>query len=168
MRQILAELCELLSEQKTLLENMLVMAREEQQIIIRGESEKLEDIVRKELRELSKLGAAEKKRTTLHKAIAAELGMPAEELTVTAIAERAEPDERTAIVKLQKELTELISQHTTLNLENRDLIEAHMDYSETMLDLMVGVEDPLNNFYGDDGKASPDKKKTTGLFDGHA
>jgi len=168
LRQILAELCELLSEQKTLLENMLVMAREEQQIIIRGESEKLEDIVRKELRELSKLGAAEKKRTTLHKAIAAELGMPAEELTVTAIAERAEPDERTAIVKLQKELTELISQHTTLNLENRDLIEAHMDYSETMLDLMVGVEDPLNNFYGDDGKASPDKKKTTGLFDGHA
>jgi len=164
----LGELCALLLEQKSVLEIMLELSREERQIIINGESEKLEDVVRRELRELSKLGAIEKKRTALHNAIAAEFGLPEQGLTVSAIAERAQPDEREAIVKLQKELTAIISQHTLLNTENRELIKAHIEYSETMLDMMVGTEDPLNNFYGGDGKAAPEKKKTTGFFDSHA
>jgi len=37
-----------------------------------------------------------------------------------------------------------------------------------MLELMVGSEDPLNNMYGGDGKAAPDRKKATGFYDGHA
>ena len=168
MRQVLVELCALLSEQKNVLESLLEMAREERQIILNGEAKKLEDVVRRELRELSKLGAIERKRTALHKAIAEEFALPVQELTVSAIAGRAQPDERDAIVALQKELSSLISQHTALNGENRELIKAHMEYSQTMLDLMVGVEDPLNNFYGGDGKAAPDRKKTKGLFDGHA
>ena len=168
MRQVIGELCALLLEQKSVLEIMLGLSREERQIIINGESEKLEDVVRQELRELSKLGAIEKKRIALHKAIAAELGLPEQELTVSAIAECAQPDEREAIVKLQKELTAIIGQHTLVNTENRELIKAHIEYSETMLDMMVGSEDPLNNFYGGDGKAAPEKKKTTGFFDSHA
>jgi len=168
LRQVLSELCALLLEQKNVLAIMLRLSQEERQIIMNGESEKLEDIVRQELRELSKLGAIEKKRIALHKTIAAELDLPEQELTVSAIAGRAGPDEREAIVKLQKELTALISQHTALNTENRELIKAHIEYSETMLDMMVGSEDPLNNFYSGDGKAVPEKKKTTGFFDSHA
>ena len=168
MRQVFRDLCALLTEQKSVLEGMLELSREERQIIIDGKSEKLEEIVRQELRELSKLGAIEKKRAALHKEIAAVIGVPAQGLTVSVIAGRAQPDECEAIVKLQKELTGIISRHTALNMENRELIKAHMEYSETMLDLMVGSEDPLNNFYGVDGKAAPEKKRTTGLFDGHA
>jgi len=158
----------LLFEQKSVLERILALSQEERQIIIGGESEKLEDIVRQELRELSKLGALEKKRTALHKTISAELGLPEREVTVSAIAKRAEPDEREEITGLQKVLTSLISQHTALNLENRELIKAHLEYSETMLDIMVDVEDPLNNFYGGDGKAASERKRATGFFDGHA
>jgi len=168
MRKIFKELYDLLLDQKKALEHLLELSREERQIIICGEANKLEKVVRLELKELSKLGAIEKKRMALHKSIASELKLPENELTVTAIAERAEPDEREAIRKLQAELMELISEHTALNAENRELLSAHLEYSETMLDLMVGVEDPLNNFYGGDGKAAPDRKKTTGLFDGSA
>jgi len=158
----------LLTDQKSVLESLLEMALEERQIIINGESSMLEDVVRRELRELSKLGALEKKRATLNREITEELRLHDQELTVTVIAERAEPDEREVIVELQKELTALISKHTALNMENRELVKAHMEYSETMLDIMVGVEDPLNNFYGGDGKAALEKRKTMGLFDGHA
>jgi len=168
LRPILGELCSLLLEQRQVLEDLLMLAKEERQIIVDGESDKLEAIVRSELRELSKLGGIEKKRTALHKVIAKELGLPEEELNVSAIAGRAEPDEREEIIKLQKELTALISQHTALNMENRELIKTHLEYTETMLDIMVDSEDPLNNFYGDDGKASPERKKATGFFDGHA
>jgi flagellar biosynthesis/type III secretory pathway chaperone len=165
---VLEELCALLLEQKAVLESLLALSKEERQVIVDGEADKLEAIVRQELRELSKLGQVEKKRAALHKTIAVEFRLPEQALTVTAIAERAAPEEREAIVRLQKELTSLISQHTAINMENRELIKAHIEYSETMLELLVDPEDPLNNFYGGDGKAAPDRKKTTGFYDGRA
>jgi len=168
MRNSLADLCSLLIEQKEVLGNMLALSKEERQIIINGESEKLENVIRLELKELNKLGGIEKNRLALHKVIAAELGIPADDITVSKIAEKAEPDEKNAITTLQKELMQLIEEHTAINAENRELINAHMEYSETMLELMVGSEDPLNNMYGMDGKAAPERKKATGFYDGHA
>jgi len=168
MRQRLADLCSLLAEQKEVLGNMLALAKEEQQIIISGESDKLESIIRLELKELNKLGAVEKDRLALHKVIAAELGLKDDDITVSKITEKVEPDEREAIRKLQAELIPLIEEHSAVNMENRELIKSHIEYSETMLQLMVGSEDPLNNMYGGDGKAAPERKKATGFYDGHA
>jgi len=165
MRQ---ELFDLLLEQKSVLTNMLELSREERRIILSNDIGELESIVRLELRELSKLGAIEKKRLALHKDIAAEFGLPEKDLTVSAIAQRAQPDDREAIIKLQTELMDLINQHTDVNMENRELIKAHLEYSEAMLELMVDSEDPLNNFYGGDGKAASERKKSTGFFNGHA
>ena len=168
MRQTLADLCALLQEQKEVLGNMLELSKEERHILINGEADKLENVIRLEFKELNKLGAVERKRLALHKVIAAELGLQDDEITVSNIADKAQPDERDAIRKLQNELMQLIEEHTALNLENRELIKSHVEYSETMLELMVGSEDPLNNMYGVDGKAAAEKKKTTGLYDGHA
>jgi len=168
MRQVLEELYSLLLEQKQMLEVLLDLSREERRIIISGEASKLEDIVVKEMRELRKLNSIEKKRLALHPAIASELGLSENDLTVSDIAERAEPDERVTLKNMQVELTSLLKQHKDLNLENRELVEAHFEYSEAVLDLIVDFEDPLNNFYGEDGKAPADRKKTTGFFDGRA
>ena len=168
MRPLLKELCDLLAEQKEILERMLELSVEERRVIISGESEQLEGVVRQELRELSKLNAKEKKRATLHKDISAELGLPEGDITVSAIAQRAEPDERVAIKNLQTELSALIRQHAEMNTENRELIKAHIEYTEAVLDILVDSEDPLNNFYGGDGKTTNDRKKSTGFYDGHA
>ena len=168
MRQSLETLYSLLLEQKQLLEGLLELSREERRIIISGEASKLEAVVVREMRELSKLNAIEKKRLELHPVIAEEIGLTENDLTVSSIAERSDPDERTTLKNIQFELTELLKQHKDLNSENRDLIEAHFEYSEAVLDLIVDFEDPLNNFYGEDGKTASDRKKTTGFFDGHA
>ena len=168
MRQTLEDLYSLLLEQKQLLEILLDLSREERRIIISGEAPKLEEVVIKEMRELSKLNAIEKKRLALHPAIAGELGLTENDLTVSAIAEHTEPDERVLLKNIQVELTSLLKQHKDLNMENRELIEAHFEYTEAVMDLIVDYEDPLNNFYGEDGKAPADRKKTTGFFDGHA
>jgi len=168
MRESITDLCALLEEQKCVLERMLELAKEERQIIIKGESEKLEGVIRLELKELNKLGAIEKKRLALHKLIAAQMGLPDENITVSMIAEQAEPDESEAIKKLQTELMPIIEEHAAVNSENRELIKSHLEYSETMLELMVGSEDPLNNMYGGDGKAAADRKKSTGFYSGHA
>ena len=168
MRQLLQDLFDLLVEQKTALENMIGLSYEERHAIIRNDSEEIEKIVHKELRELSRLGAIEKKRAALHPAICDELGLPATGVTVSAIASSAMPDEREAYKKLQTELTQLIDRHTNLNLENRELIKEHLEYTESVLELMVDPEDPLNNFYGGDGKAVREKKRSTGFFDKQA
>ena len=168
MRQTLADLCAILLEQKAVLENMFELAKEERQIIVSGESDRLEDVIRLEIRELNKLGAIEKRRLALHRDIAAMLGLQDDEMTVSKIAAKAQPDERDAIVKIQTDLVALIEEHSAINMENRELIKSHIEYSETMLELMVGSEDPLNNMYGGDGRAAPDRKKTTGFYDGHA
>ena len=168
MRQVIAELCDLLGEQKGVLGEMLRLSGEERSIIVSGDAERLEGIVRLELKALSKLGAIEKKRLALHERISQELGIPGKDINVTAIALRAEPTERREIRKLQEELTKLIREHAALNMENRELINAHIEYSEMMVNLMVGSEDPLNNFYGGDGRATEEKKKTTGFFDSRA
>ena len=166
MRQIIIELCGLLEEQKSVLHEMLDLARKERSIIVSGEASLLEDIVRREFRELSKLGAIEKKRLKLHAGLSAEFGLPEKDITVTAIAAIAESDEREALGKLQTELRTLVDEHSGINKENRELIDAHMEYSEMVMNLMVGSEDPLNNFYGGDGKAVEDSKRATAFFDG--
>ena len=169
MRPTLESVYNLLLEQKSVLETMLEMSREERRIIISGEASLLEEIVRREIRALSKLNAIEKKRAALHPAVSAEIGLPEEKITISAIAQLAEPEEREALKELQTELTALLKQHAELNKENKELIEAHFEYTEAVLDLVVDFEDPLNNFYGGDGKTTAqERKKTTGFFDGHA
>jgi flagellar biosynthesis/type III secretory pathway chaperone len=168
MRESITNLCALLEEQKDVLGRMLELAKDERQIIIKGESDKLEDVIRLELKQLNKLGAIEKKRLELHKIIAVQLGLPDEDITVSGIASIAAPDESEKIKRLQTELMSIIEEHTAVNNENRELIKSHLEYSETMLDLMVDSEDPLNNMYGGDGKAAPDRKKSSGFYSGHA
>ena len=168
MRQVLEELLDLLTTQKGILENLLELAYLERLTIIKGENDKLEEVVRSELRELSKLGSIEKKRAALHQTISKEFGLATKDITVSEIVRRALPDEREALRNMQSELTELIGRHAEINKENRELIETHREYSEAMLNLLVESEDPLNNFYDGDGKATPGRKKTTGFFDGHA
>ncbi|MCL2046256.1 MAG: flagellar protein FlgN [Oscillospiraceae bacterium] len=168
MRPVLIELCKLLSQQKAVLERILELSLEERRIIISGEAESLEEIVRSGLQELNKLGAIEKKRLALHGELATQFRLPIEEVNVSAIAKLATPQEGAAIRELQSELTMLISAHMEVNAENRELIDTHIEYSEIMINLMVDSEDPLNNFYDGDGNASPDRKKTTGFFDSRA
>lgn len=167
MRQILTDLCAILEEQKGVLKNMLELSKEERLILVNAQSDKLEDVIRLEFKEVGKLNVVEKRRLELMKTIASDMGIAEDDLTVTKIAEASEPDERSAIRSLQEELTALIEEHSAVNKENKSLIEAHVEYSQMMMELMVGVEDPLNNMYSGDGRAAPERKKK-GLYDGHA
>ena len=169
MRQSLEQLCGLLEEQKGVLESMLELSLEERQIIICGDADRLDGIVRQKHRGVSKLGALEKKRMAILPDVERDLRLPqGGGTTVSLVAKRAEPGEREVIGKLQEELTALLKRHTALNKENHELIKSHFDYADAMLNLMVDPEDPLNNFYGGDGKAAPERKRTTGFFDGQA
>jgi flagellar biosynthesis/type III secretory pathway chaperone len=168
MRQFLIDLVSLLEQQKAALKILLDLSDQERRILVEGKSHLLEDIIRRELKELSKINALEKKRKAMHEDLALAFGLDEEEITISAIAERSDEDERQVIVALQQELTELLRHHTELNKENRELIKAHLDYTDMMLQTAAPHEDPLNNFYGGDGKTAQGGKRNTGFFDGQA
>jgi len=168
MRQTILDLCGILQDEKTIIADLLELAKEEREIIIAGESTKLEDIIRLQIKQINKLGALEKKRTEINKRISIEIGIPETAITITAILESATQNEKVRLAPLQKQLTTMVEQHATINAENRELIKSHLEYSETMLELMAGAEDPLNNMYGGDGKAAVERRKSTGFIDGHA
>ena len=168
MRQVLVELYDLLNEQKVILNDLLDLSREEQRILVNGESDLLEAVVRRELKELSKLGAVERNRTVLNKTLATEFGLPEDGVNITEISTKVEPAEKETLLKIQKELIALIDEHSQMNSQNRDHIKSHMEYSSAMLDMLAEPDDPLNNFYGGDGKSTVDKKKATGFYTGHA
>ena len=168
MRQVLIELCDLLNNQKDILNKLLELSLEEQQILIKGQSDKLEAVVRLELKELSKLGACERKRVKLCETIATELGLQSEDITISKIAENVTNEEKEVLVKLQTELLSLAGKHTELNSQNRELVNSHMEYSNAIIELMTEPDDPLNNFYGDDGRETSNRKKSTGFYSGHA
>jgi len=168
MRQTILDLCSILQDEKTIVKGLLELAKEEREVIVAGESGKLEAIIKLQIKQLNKLGALERKRTEINKAISKESGIPESQITITAILETSDPNERVKLSNLQNEITALIAEHTAINAENRDLIKSHIEYSDTMLELMVGAEDPLNNMYGGDGRAATERKKSTGFYDGHA
>ncbi|MCL2248402.1 MAG: flagellar protein FlgN [Oscillospiraceae bacterium] len=168
MRQTILDLCSILQDEKTIVKGLLELAKEEREVIVAGESGKLEAIIKLQIKQLNKLGALERKRTEINKTISQESAIPESQITITAILETSDPNERVNLSNLQNQITALIAEHTAINAENRELIKSHIEYSDTMLELMVGAEDPLNNMYGGDGKAATERKKSTGFYDGHA
>jgi len=168
MRQTILDLCSILQDEKTIVKGLLELAKEEREVIVAGESGKLEAIIKLQIKQLNKLGALEKKRTEINKTISKESGISESQITITAILETSDPNERVKLSNLQNQITALIAEHTAINAENRELIKSHVEYSETMIELMVGAEDPLNNMYGGDGKSASERKKSTGFYDGHA
>ena len=165
MKQVLEELCGLLYEQKSVQEELLRLSTDKRQIIKSGDTESLNATVSRELGELSKLRNIERRRTALLPTISDELGIAPQDVTVSTVIEHADEDRKDELRALQRELLSLLNMQAEINAINQDMLKAQLEYTDAMLEVMVGSEDPLNNFYGDDGKASADKKRATGFLD---
>lgn len=165
MRQLLKDLSALLEEQVEILTKMLELSKEERQIIVKGESSKLEAVVREQIKELSKVNEIERRRTELHNDLALAFGLEPKDVTISAIAERSSVEERKVLEDVKTRLLSLLDQQTAINNENKELIKAHQEYTEAMTELMSQPTDPLNNLYGVDGKTADERLKNTGFFD---
>ena len=159
------QLVALLEEYRDVLQSLLDLSYEKRQTIIEAKTERLSEIVQAELRVLSEMKSLEKRRLTLVNEIAPEFGVPASELTVSRIADGAEYEQANRLRALLVEMDAIVGSQVQLNSANKELLDAHLEYSEVMLNLMIDSADPLNNFYSEDGSTEGDKKIGIGLFD---
>lgn len=165
MRQELTDLHALLQEQKTLQQELLDLSHEKRQVVMQGDAARLAELSALEQRGVTRLKNLSKRLARLLPELAAFLGIPEEEVSLSQVMKRLEAGEHETFARLQKELTGLYHAQTEINQVNRQLLEAHLEYADAMLGILVSDEDPLNNFYGDDGKMPDERKKVTGLFD---
>ena len=165
MKDLLEQLRLLLEEQQQIQQQLLDLSHEKKRVIIENKTERLGEIVQLELRQLAALNALEKRRLKLLLQLSPFCGVPVSDLTVGMLIERAEEQQREPLRRLQRLLVAMLREQTALNSEIKDLLEAHLEYSEVMLNLMVDSQDPLNNLYSGTGRAEDDIKIGTALFD---
>ena len=167
MRQSLDKLAISLREQSEALGAILELSREVRSIVVEKDVRLLGTAVRKELNAIKKMNAIADNTRAAFEAVTVELNLKENCKTIGEIISHLEPDERMIIQTLRDELTINLEELAELNIDNQEYIETRLEYSEYLVDLIVAEEDPLNNFYGDEGYTDFERKKS-GFFDSQA
>ena len=166
MIQELEDFYTLLREQRNTQQELLDLSYEKKQTIISNNTQRLNEIVQQEMKLLSTINSVEKRRAKALPKLSKNMNVPENSITLNTIIEHTAGEIRKRFILLKKEMNALLKTQVEINDLNQELLKTHIDYTNTMLDLIVGAEDPLNNLYGGDGKA-PEKaaRKNAGLFD---
>jgi flagellar biosynthesis/type III secretory pathway chaperone len=151
VRPVLGELNAWLVRALDAHEALIALSGQKRGAIIKGDTERIADIVSRELRELAGMNNAERARLALLPALSAELGV-AEGATLGTMAEAAEPGESRELRRLQKDLLGAAARLRDLNAANRRLIESQLEYTEVMLNLLMSPSEPVTAMYGEDGR----------------
>lgn len=165
MSDRIESLVELLTEYKRVLSDLLELSYEKRKVIIESMTDRLSEIVQTELRALSQIKTLEKQRTELIEAISEANGVAPSELTLSIIADGAPKKQEQELRALHRELSAIASSQMEINAANKALLDAQLEHSEVMLNLMIDSTDPLNNLYTLDGTTEGEKKITSGYID---
>ena len=166
MQNALDNMITLLSEQKKIQKELLSLSYEKRRAVLNNQTDLINGIVQKESMFLTATQALEKKREQVLSVLSKHFGMPENEITVTVIIKKTSGELQREFIAAQKELSAVLKTQTELNHLNQDLLKTQLDYTNMMLNLLVGPEDPLNNLYDDNGKMSEQTpRKKAGLID---
>jgi flagellar biosynthesis/type III secretory pathway chaperone len=154
---------ELLTELKTAQEDLYSLASRKRDAVLKNNTDDLAGIVQLEYAQLSRMNHLEKKRLALLREGWGEKGPG---MTVAMLAEEAGDPMAARLRQVRQELLALMTRLKELNRENRTFVETQLEYTEMMLNLLGSPADPLNNFYGTDGRSSDsDFKAGSSVFD---
>lgn len=145
---------DVLAEQAAVLEALLALSREKRGAVLQNDTERLTEIVGGESRALSRMAKAEKRWAAVLPPAWEALGLTGEPVTLRVLIEHAEGEQRARLSSLHGEISATLDALKAQNTENGQLVEAQLAYTDMMLGLLGGSADPLNNFYGTDGRAS--------------
>lgn len=158
-------LLDIMRETESDQEELLQLALQKRPAILGNKTEELNEIVSREYRLLSQMKNTEKRRAAVVSETAVEAGVPVEELTLFALAERLPETVAAELGAVRDSILKVADLLKTENAINGSLLETQLSYTGMMLDLFGSTEDPINNFYGSDGKSSGPEVKRNNIFD---
>jgi len=164
LKPMVAVLSAMLREHEALLD----AAKRKKTALIGNDNAGLNGIVKQEVEHLHRIEKLEGERQGMSKLLAARLGLPVPELTVTKMSAIAgTPEEREEILRLSNALTAVIGELKERNELNKQLIEQSLDFVRGSIELLT--ESPQVPTYGDTGDThAAYGNKRTSFFDSKA
>lgn len=152
----------LLDRQLELYQSLVEMSHRKQQVLVRGDLQELESIIKAEQALLWQAGKLEESRLALQGELAASAGLKPEELDLSKLAELAGEPFASRYKSLQGCMVAIMDQLGAINRLNMELIEQSLSYINFSLELLSGAE--AGETYTPAGK-SPGRKDVTRLLD---
>lgn len=145
MDRLITALQKVLKQETKEYSEMLALAGEKKECLIKNDVEVLEHIVAKEWTVLKKIKQLETEREGLIGKIAALCRMPKETLRLEHILSFLDGHIQDDFMRIKKELENVLSELSGRNIVNRGLIDTHLAYSAFCVNLLTGH---LNNKLG--------------------
>lgn len=159
----LGEIISCLEKQKSIYEELLSISREKKQVLIDGNVEKLDSMVKREGNLIIEIGDLENKREKAVEALAKELGCSSKELTVSYVCDRVADKRVGKIMSLADSIGNILKELKELNHINGKLIEQSLEYVNFSINLVADVLEGQKAVY----EANEEENKGNGvrLFD---
>ena len=152
MQHLLDDVSQLLAEEYRVYERLFDASRAEQSCLVESDANRLDHTL-VEVRELvSRAQSIAERRTVLLCRLSEQTGIPAEQLTLTRLAEMAGGPAGVRFDRMRKEFQGLMSRLHKLNGTNLLLIRNSLDMNDRTARLILGETGQVH-FYGDTGAA---------------
>lgn len=158
---------EILRQEAQSYQELLQLSRDKNKAIISNDVDTITEIGKSESQLLMRLERTENNRVREIDALARELSLPEEEITLTYLRQHATPREKIQITALQKALGKIVEELAGLNESNKMLIDTQLSYIGFYLDVAT-QEGVTTNNYSSNGEMDQKKRTSLGLFDQEA
>ncbi|MCD6318407.1 flagellar protein FlgN [Candidatus Aerophobetes bacterium] len=156
MVEKLRKLIQVIKKEVRLYEKLYKLCREEENIVIKGDLNRLEDIIKEEESIFLQIRNWEKVRGRLMDSSRESLSLP-QEITLSQFAEIVDEPYASELSKLQKQISSLLEQINKFNKSNISLIEYSIRIIDDYFRLLAGVENiPV---YASNGKVEGERQK---------
>lgn len=150
MAGIIYDLVDILEQQKECYEGLYTLATYKTQAIVNKEIDFLQDVVKREEEFIGRMAILDRKRETAFKDIALVTGLNPKNITVTIIVKKMgeDLDISKKLVKLRKELLDIIKKVKNENTQNKLLLEQSIEFVDFSLNAIKSTRfTPMEHNY---------------------
>lgn len=159
---VLQELIQVLAGLKDVYGRLLSLAHEKQEALVHNDLAAVEAAVAGEEKLVVQVGKLEERRNQLVEALARELGLDQQQLSISRLAE-AGLGHVAELQGVADELSRVLAELTRVNEQNHQLLQQSLKYLEFTINLLAGQEE-LPVYQGKEGK-QPAERTPARLFD---
>lgn len=157
--QLIENLTRVLAEELKLYKSILDISKRKTRVIIDGNIDELNKIVKGEHSFVLKVGKLEDLRGKLVFALSKKLGISFDNINVSEIIKRIDENEAKKIEKYKEFILKVVNELKDVNEINGKLIKNSLEFIDFSINLVSNIDDGSNN-YCNTGNAAGAKKRT--------
>lgn len=138
MSSAIERMIDILNRQRDQQAALVALSQRKVRAITDGDVTALQTITDGELETLGRISAIESEQSACVDELSQELVVPVNDVCMSLLIDRAEPDQSRRLKTLRQELTALIDQQSRYNETNMRLLEMNMQYVEFMINTSRG------------------------------